>query len=877
MNGRPDPDKRAGRFPAGAFLLIFFWQNDRNPGKRFVFQIPSATNISHMLTIQPQLTSPYEPLARVTVSSSRPGHWRVFDGRGRLYFEAEMQGTVEVVLAGALGSHLFLLEGPGGAMLGSLAIPVAAETEIRDPAGRWQFFLKKLRLVMETCEAEESRQLIDGKFYKFYICWLRDHTHTLKGMKWFDDEVRTGFELYADHQRADGMIWDRVEERGPYPTWREYTFRKGGFTARDGGGRRVFERIPVENDVEYLFLECLHSTWQATGDTAWMSRYLDAAWRAVHYATTDRYRWSEKHRLLKRGYTIDTWDFLPHCDQLLGPGQDNVVDPEVHPMGIFHGDNTGLAHSLELLAEMLEAAGRGTEAVRARDLAAEFRQRLTELAWTGTHFRHHVGEDPEVRRDFGVDEEKLVSLSNAYALNRGIQPEQARAILQTYQGIRGQLPLGAPGEFYNCYPPFEKEFGNKWDYMNGGVSTICAGELARGALTHGDEAYGYDILDRIERLTSSMGEAYVDVCFKGRHDPRPPARQFQTIDLRPVANTDLHGQGAPGVPGWVGDPDNDMAPLPVGRQEFQGVPFEIIDPAQHGRRACLGLSWKDGYAREATVPVGHQAGCVHFLHALSSAQKPSGRFVVHYASGRTHIEYILPGEHAASWFLPGTVGEVPRISGHASPWRKGFPPFVVAWRGPNRKFDDVAVFNYGWDNPWPADPIEKIVFQASANGALWLVLGLTVGDVQAWFEPTPLSFGIPDGWGAAALVYALVEGLGGVRDTAAGLRRATVSPRWAAAGLDEIEMTAHYPACQGYVRYRYCHDRAARRLRLTLTTGADGLTLEVLLPEGKTVGEVRVNGQREESFEIVATGQSRYLRWPVDGVGVQEVEIFLKD
>ena len=79
-----------------------------------------------------------------------------------------------------------------------------------------------------------------------------------------------------------------------------------------------------------------------------------------------------------------------------------------------------------------------------------------------------------------------VSLSNAYALNRGISGEKCASIIKTYQRIRREMPPTSPGEFYGIYPPFERDFtqndpGLVWEYCNGGVLTMVAGELALGA------------------------------------------------------------------------------------------------------------------------------------------------------------------------------------------------------------------------------------------------------------------------------------------------------------------------------------------------------------------------------------------------------------
>ena len=50
------------------------------------------------------------------------------------------------------------------------------------------------------------------------------------------------------------------------------------------------------------------------------------------------------------------------------------------------------------------------------------------------------------------------------------------------------------------------------DYMNGGISPLLAGELAKGAFDHGMEAYGVDILERLWTLSQRDGGYLHDTC-----------------------------------------------------------------------------------------------------------------------------------------------------------------------------------------------------------------------------------------------------------------------------------------------------------------------------------------------------------------------------
>ena len=174
--------------------------------------------------------------------------------------------------------------------------------------------------------------------------------------------------------------------------------------------------------------------------------------------------------------------------------------------------------------------------------------------------------------------------------------EQAAAILRTYQGIRDDLPPGSPGEWYGIYPPFEKGFEEHcepWEYVNGGVSPIFAGELARGAFAHGFEGYGADVLSRVLDLARAHDD-HVDFAYTGAYVPTP-APSFTEIDLSAQANMDLGGEGAEGVPGWMAAmPDDHLGELPTGHQVFAGIPFLVTDPATNGRRAVVAVSRRDG-------------------------------------------------------------------------------------------------------------------------------------------------------------------------------------------------------------------------------------------------------------------------------------------
>lgn len=814
-------------------------------------------------------TADCRPLDRQGIQAPGAARLRLRDGEGRVY--AEITGsTGEVAVGGSLGIHLVTAEDAEGRVLATASFRVDTRTAIRDGAGTAKRLLELLSDTMfnDWHKGYEKGLRIDGKFYRYYVSWIRDHVHSLKGMKYFDHDrigIQSGIELYADSQREDGMIWDKCKKmlHSDLQNWRDHEFAQGDFIRKiPGHPQRRWQRIPVENDVEYLFVEGLYYSWKATGDDAWMERYLDHCLRAVRYGTSDRYRWSQKHQLLKRGYTIDTWDFQ-HKEDVAISGSAMRVDPDKTRFNVFYGDNTGMAMSCRYLAEMLSVAGREAEAAEMAALADGIQQRLDALAWNGRFYRHMVGEDPSVRRDVGgTDEAEQVTQSNAYSLNRGIDHAKAVAIIDRYQAIKDEMPVSSAGEFYACYPPFEKGFGhNDWNYMNGGVTTICGGELARGAFVHGREAYGADLLARLCGWAERLG-GYLHCCLKGAITDRDPGT-CRSLSLDGRATVALDARSPGGLPTW-GEDANDLRNLPVGDQRFLDLPFRVGDSTAAGGKAAVRL--RDNEV--LSLPVGGKARTLYLLHTVSGGKGPLvGSLVIRYADGSHATHYLQKGSEVENWFMPA-----PNDPNRGGNGEKRPPNLRVAWQGPNGKFENVGVHLAALANPHPDRDIATLEFIAAENGTQWLIAGVTLADGPIVLPTGPVSYGIPDQWGAAAVIYALVEGQAGVVDTGVAFNRAEVSPRWQANGETSADVDVVYPSSGGYVSYRYRRD--AKAITCTLTGRTEETRVRLLLAEGDAPKAVTKDGHTVP-LNVETVEASRYVCVDCSGVGVHEVAVTL--
>jgi hypothetical protein len=335
--------------------------------------------------------------------------------------------------------------------------------------------------------------------------WLRDHTDMMRGFRYWERDMTSMVEHFASTQAEKGWMFDfftLVPEKLP--------------SERENWAKYV--RVPVEADVEYRFVNGVFLAWQATGDDAWMQRMLPHAERALAYIFSDPWRWDSKHKLVKRAYTIDTWDFdytAGRHDWL------NFQITDETFWGIMHGDNSGYFEACVRLATMLDHARQRKRAAYWRRFASGLRRRANALCFNGRFYTHHVPLVPVAIP--GVDLSAQLSLSNPMDINRGLAThEMAVAIIQEYQ--RRRETTGAFAEWFSIDPPFpDGIYGDSklvgGAYCNGGVMPLVGGELARAAFAHGFEAYGVAQLLKYEELTKA-NETYLWYFPNGQHATR---------------------------------------------------------------------------------------------------------------------------------------------------------------------------------------------------------------------------------------------------------------------------------------------------------------------------------------------------------------------
>ncbi len=583
----------------------------------------------------------------------------------------------------------------------------ASEVSIRTGRPAFDSLYPAVRRFLEHDQLDLA---IDGQRIRGYrtpdarSVWIRDHSDMMRGFRYFEPDLKSAVQHFADTQSASGRVFD-------YFT----TFPEKLPSERENWTKYV--RVPVEADVEYRFVKGAYLAWQASGDDEWVRGLLPNLERAMAYIRNHPWYWDAAHGLVKRAYTIDTWDFAYTAgrhDWL----QFQITDDTY--WGLMHGDNSGYYEAYRLLARLHRRFGDAARAQSWEARAAEIRAALNDACWNGRFYTHFVKLTPVTIA--GVDEAEQLSLSNPMDINRGVAGHaQAASILREYR--RRRQSTGAFAEWFSIDPPFpDGIFGDErlvaGAYCNGGILPLVGGELARAAFEHGFEEYrrrdsravppahrggGRDLPVVLPRRAEEHG--------RDQHEPRRAADRRLGLECDAVGV----GRGAGGRRGRRPRlrPDDAVAALAGGRgvrrggvRRVRGVwpRGRLLVPAHHGpdrarsrhaaRRRDLpraaprggcGPRRAPGHARR---PVPHVGDRVERLRRLRRAPGRPGR-IHHRASmmADTMIERrtFLAGIGAAAGTIAG-LGDA------------GAQTTTDPWRDLRAQFQlpaDLAYFNTG--------------------------------------------------------------------------------------------------------------------------------------------------------------------------------------
>jgi len=463
-------------------------------------------------------------------------------------------------------------------------------------------FLHSLRSNIYT---DRALVFIDNQILMCNKNWIRDHVHVMKGMRHWEYNLDSFLNFIIDTQREDGQFYELIKQLDD-KHWAMVNEDCRVFYPNDN---LALVRLELEADIEYLVVEGAVYLYRTTGDDQWLKKVLPKLEKGIDYITSDSKRWDSERGLVKRPFTIDTWDFTYNT-----PSKNRRIEEDT-PMSIMHGDNSGVYQAMHQLAWFNRRLGREEKARNWEKQAEILRENMFKYLWNGKFFIHqlHLNHD-------GADnlENIRLSLSNTYDINRGVtDSEQSRKIIEEYMLRRTKTQNFA--EWFSIDPPYEHFIHYApGQYVNGAISPFTAGELAKAAFDNGYEEYGWDIISRFMQLVERDGSPY----FLYHPDSRPQPEL---------------GPSAWGAAAFVNAVDEGLAGIKDIGVNYDEIVFAPKFPVTHYTE----LRYLTGYE------VSHTLVDVRFI-----LKKAGMRYDIHSPARTIYAHILLPkGKHCCKLFV----------------------------------------------------------------------------------------------------------------------------------------------------------------------------------------------------------------------------------
>lgn len=161
-----------------------------------------------------------------------------------------------------------------------------------------------------------------------------------------------------------------------------------------------------------------------------------------------------------------------------------------------------------------------------------------------------------------------------------------------------------------------------------------------------------------------------------------------------------------------------------------------------------------------------------------------------------------------------------------------------------------AAFSYG-EEEYGWDILCRLMDILERDGELFFMYNPETGENAG---------GGPSGWGAAAILSAIEEGLAGIKDLGVRFNKMLFSPRWCVTDMDEVKYITGYETSHVLVESQY--EKSENGMLFRIATPAKEIQCHILVQNGSNVQKVFVNG-KEISFRKVLVGDSRYVDFEI--------------
>ncbi|MBQ8754663.1 MAG: hypothetical protein IJZ19_06500 [Lentisphaeria bacterium] len=222
------------------------------------------------------------------------------------------------------------------------------------------------------------------------------------------------------------------------------------------------------------------------------------------------------------------------------------------------------------------------------------------------------------------------------------------------------------------------------------------------------------------------GKKYAAATYKAstRLTYRIDARRLVQLDLRSYMNRSFRDEVAEdNKGGWTDQGDNDFRMMPLGRQIFADIPFNIVDPAKNNGKSCIMLRAR--YCENFPTAIKN-IKVDDFISAFYALQTSAwvvttscATYRFHYADGTSYDYDLRCGRDIGDWWNPADMSNAIAVCQHKNS-RGG----TIGWYVcriinpyPQKKITSMDIYAAGYANG-DADYI-------TPNGALPIIAAIT--------------------------------------------------------------------------------------------------------------------------------------------------------
>ena len=204
------------------------------------------------------------------------------------------------------------------------------------------------------------------------------------------------------------------------------------------------------------------------------------------------------------------------------------------------------------------------------------------------------------------------------------------------------------------------------------------------------------------------------------YEERKKQATFTTIDLRNLATSGYYGGS--GI-GWTNQgSDNELTGFDlVGKQEFFGVPFDMIVQEENNNKSVIGLrsgkvTTSKQFLESVTIPVNLTVDGLYIIHnAAWATTKNIAKYTWVYEDGASEAVDIMIDRHIYEWWGNGESSVNPIIWKGTTPEASGFGM-------------GISLNMFAFVNPEPTKKVKELKCEITSDVAACMIVAVTAAD-----------------------------------------------------------------------------------------------------------------------------------------------------